>query len=229
MPVPRAWLPIVAAATALLVAGCTTIAAGTAISTTAPPTHAQLDQIMLPINELKAIVGARNMALTSRSTTLDNNFWWVREPKCVGALYPAEMRVYRFTNWREIRTEVAQDADSDHQHWVQQAAVRHASEDDAQSTRRIFTKWWGQCAGSAVSIGTSAGGNTSDRTWNIGALDTEGDNVISQTSTRAGTDGWTCQHALAAVSTVVLESKVCGYQVRDQAVTIVNRLSANAR
>lgn len=212
---------------ALSSAGCTTVAAGTAISPTSSPAHAQLDQIMLPINELKAIVGASNIAVTSKSTRLDNNFWWVREPKCLGALYPAEMRVYRSTNWREIRTQVAQDADSDHQHWVQQAAVLYASENDAQSTREIFTKWWGQCAGSAISIRTSAGGNTRDRIWNIGALNTNA-NLISQTSTRAGTDGWTCQHALAAVSTVVLESKVCGHQVRDQAVTIVNRLTANA-
>ncbi|OBG21610.1 hypothetical protein A5768_26275 [Mycolicibacterium fortuitum] len=227
MPEPRAWLPIVAAATALLITSCTTIAAGTAIPSIPSPEQARLDQIMLPIDELKAIVGASNMAFTSASTTLDNNFWWVREPKCVGALYPAEMRVYRFTNWREVRTKVAQDADSDHRHWVQQAVVLHASEDDAQSTLQIFTKWWGQCAGSAVSIRESTGDKTSDRVWNMGDL-VINDNVISQTSTRAGTDGWACQHALSAVSTMVVESKVCGYQVRDQARTIVNRLTANA-
>lgn len=228
MPEPRAWLPIIAAATALTLSSCTTIAAGTAISSTSSPNYARLDEIMLPIDELKAIVGASNMTFTSKSTTLDSNFWWVREPTCVGALYAAETRAYRFTNWREVRNQVAQDADSDHQHWVQQAVALHASEEDAQSTRQLFTKRWGQCAGSTLAIRTSADGKTIDRVWNIGDLVATNGGVISQTSIRTGVDGWSCQHALSAVSTLVLEAKVCGYQIRDQAVTIMNRLMTNA-
>ncbi|WP_280835253.1 sensor domain-containing protein [Mycolicibacterium frederiksbergense] len=201
---------------------------GTALPRTPSPEETKLDQIMLPIEELKAIVGANTMTFTSKTAEMNDNFWKIRDEKCLGALFPAEEMDYLFTNWTAVRTQVAQDPDSDHRHWVQQAALLHVSEKDAQSTLQISKKWWGKCAGSAIPLREKRGEQTSDRVWKIGDLVTTGD-LITQTATRAGTHGWACQHALSVVSKTSVEAKVCGYQIHDQAATIVNKLVARSR
>lgn len=228
--VPKTVMSCAAVATATLIAltGCTMTVAGTALTKAPSPDEIQLDQIMLPIAELKGIVGANNITLTSRTAEMNNDFWRIRNEKCLGALFPAQYMDYLFTNWQAVRTQVAQDPDSDHRHWVQQAAVLHTSGEDAQSTLEISKKWWGKCAGTTVKLREKSGVEASDRAWNIGDLVTDGE-VISQISTRAGADGWACQHALSVVGKVSLEAKVCGYGVQDQAVAIVNKLASNTR
>lgn len=207
--------------------GCTSIVSGTAQTKAPSPEESKIEQIMLPIDELKAIVGANNLMFTSKSADMDNNFWKVRDPKCMSALFPAEDTEYLFSYWTAVRNQVAQDPDSDHRHWVQQTTVLYASEAEAQSRLTGAKKWWGICAGSSIPIREKSGDETSDRTWTIGDLVVDGD-LIKQTTTREGTDGWACQHAMSSVSNTSLEAKVCGHQIRDQAATIVHKLIANA-
>ncbi|MBX8686301.1 hypothetical protein GO011_02510 [Mycobacterium sp. 20091114027_K0903767] len=224
----RVWCVIAMAAVLVGVTGCTSTVAGTALKKTPSPEENKLEQIMLPIEELKAIVGADNLAFTSKSADLNSNFWRIRDEKCLGALFPAEYLVYLFSYWDSVRTQVAQDPDSDHRHWVQQAAVLLMSEDEARSTLESSKEWWGKCAGSEISLREKRGDETSDRTWHIGDLVVDGD-LITQTTTRAGTDGWACQRAQSVVTRMAVDAKVCGYQIHDQAATIVKKLAANAR
>ncbi|WP_166902259.1 sensor domain-containing protein [Mycobacterium sp. DL440] len=227
MPRTRTLCVIVAAAALVGITGCTSTVSGAALKKTPSPEENKLEQIMLPIEELKSIVGANNLTFTSKSADMSNNFWRIRDEKCLAALFPAEEMDYRFTYWTAVRTQVAQDPDSDHHHLVQQAAVLYASEAETQSMHRISEKVWRNCAGSTIPIREKQGEETSDRTWNIGHLVVDGD-LITQTATRAGTDGWACQHSLSVVSKMSLEAKVCGYQIHDQATSIVNKLVTNA-
>lgn len=222
-------LCVVAVTAALMgVTGCTSTVSGTALKKTPSAEEKKLEQIMLPIDELKAIVGANNLSFTSRSADLNNNFWRIRDEKCLGALFPAEHLVYLFSYWDAVRTQVAQDPDSDHRHWVQQAAVLLMSEDEARSTLDGSKKWWGKCAGSAIPLREKSGDENSDRVWHIGDLVIDGD-LITQTTTRAGTDGWACQRAQSVVGRMAVDAKVCGYQIQDQAATIVKKLVTNAQ
>ncbi|WKG04542.1 sensor domain-containing protein [Mycolicibacterium sp. HK-90] len=223
---PTWWMAI--AVIALSLSGCTSTVSGTALTTAPSPEEIKLDQMMLPIEELKRIVGADNISFTSKSAGMDKNFWRVRDPKCMAALFPADDTDYLFTYWTAVRNQVAQDPDSDHRHWVQQTAVLYASEAEAQSKLDSAKEWWGKCASSTIPIREKSGDETSDRIWTIGDPVVDGD-VIKQTTTRAGTDGWACQHALSVVAKMSVEAKVCGYHVQDQAATIVDKLAANAR
>ncbi|MBN3512760.1 sensor domain-containing protein [Mycolicibacterium septicum] len=227
MPRTRAWCVIVAAAALAGLTGCTSIVSGTALKRAPSPEENKLEQVMLPIEELKAIVGANNLMFTSKTADMNNNFWKIRDEKCLGALFPAEDLVYLFSYWDAVRTQVAQDPDSDHRHWVQQAAVLFASEDDARFTLESSKKWWGKCAGSAIPLREKPGDETSDRIWHIGDLVVD-DDLITQTTTRSGSDGWACQRAQSVVAATSFDAKVCGYQIHDQAATIVNKLVANA-
>lgn len=217
-------LCVVVAVAFAAMTGCTSTVSGTAQPKAPPPEEIKLEQIMLPIDELKAIVGAKNLVLTRNSAEMNDNFPKVRSERCLAALYPAEDMDYRFTYWTAVRNQIAQDSDSEHRHWVQQAAVLYTSEDEARSMRKISAKVWGECTGSAVPIHEEHG----IEVWNIGEL-IFGDELIKQTATREGTDGWSCQHASATVSRISVEAKVCGYDIHDQAATVVNKLVANAR
>ncbi|CRZ17930.1 sensor domain-containing protein [Mycolicibacterium neworleansense] len=217
------WCAVVAAVLIVLT-GCTSTVSGTAGKRTPSPQEDKLEQIMLPVEELKAIVGAPNMVLTGNSGDMNNNFPKVRGETCLAALYPAEDMDYRFTYWTAVRTQTAQDSDSDHQHWVQQAAVLYTSEDEARKMHQISAKVWGECTGSAIPIHEEHGLEV----WTIGDL-VLGDDLIKQTATREGPDGWACQHAAATVANMSVEAKVCGRNVKDQAATIVHKLVANAR
>ncbi|OBG88122.1 hypothetical protein A5699_18075 [Mycobacterium sp. E802] len=224
MPRTRAWCAVAATAALIGLTGCTSTVSGTALPRTPPPEENKLDQIMVPIEQLKTIVGAGNLVLTSKTADMNDNFGKVRDEKCLGALYPAEDMDYLFSYWTAVRNQVAQDPDSGHRHWVQQSAILFASEDEARSSLKISTKVWNKCNGATIPIHE---GQT-EQTWHIRDLIVEKD-VIKQTSTRAGGEGWTCQHALSIVGKISVEAKVCGYSVRDEAATIVDKLVANAR
>lgn len=204
--------------------GCTSTVSGTALPRTPSSEENKLDQIMVPVEQLKSIVGANNLMVTSKTADMNDNFGKVRDERCLSALYPAEDMDYLFSYWTAVRNQVAQDPDSDHRHWVQQSAILFASEDEARSTLRISTKVWNECNGSTIPIHEGQ----DEQTWHIKDLIVE-DDVIKQTSTRAGTEGWTCQHALSIVGKISVEAKVCGYSVRDEAAIIVDKLVANAR
>jgi hypothetical protein len=62
--------------------------------------------------------------------------------------------------------------------------------------------------------------------WALGDV-AEADDVLTQTSAQEASAGWACQHALSAVSNVVVEAWACGYAVEDQAVTLVTEMAAN--
>ncbi|OMC37809.1 hypothetical protein A5740_04155 [Mycobacterium sp. GA-1841] len=206
------------------VTGCTSTVSGTAHTRTPSPEENKLDQIMVPIEQLKAIVGANNLMVTSKTADMNDNFGKVRDERCLAALYPAEHMDYLFSYWTAVRNQIAQDPDSEHRHWVQQSAILFASEDAARSTLRISTKVWNECNGSTIPIHEGQ----AEQVWHIKDLIVV-DELIKQTSIRSGTEGWTCQHALSIVGKMSVEAKVCGYHVRDEAATIVAKLVANAR
>ncbi|WP_131827740.1 sensor domain-containing protein [Mycolicibacterium conceptionense] len=105
-------LGVLAVAAALVgLTGCTNTVSGTALKRAPSPAENKLEQIMLPIEELKAIVGAGNMVLTGNSADMNNNFPKVRDERCLAALYPAEEMDYLFTYWTAVRTQTAQDSD----------------------------------------------------------------------------------------------------------------------
>lgn len=224
VPRTRTWRVTTVAVALVGLTGCTSTVSGTALKRPPSAEENKLEQIMLPVEQIKAIVGAGNMVLTESSADMNNNFAKVRSETCLAALYPAEEMDYRFTYWTAVHTQIAQDSDSDHQHWVQQAAVLYVSEDEARNMHRISAEVWGECNGSAIPIREEHG----IEVWNIGDL-VFGDDLIKQTSTREGTDGWACQHALSVVSAMSVEAKVCGHDVQDQAATIVDKLVTNAR
>jgi hypothetical protein len=62
--------------------------------------------------------------------------------------------------------------------------------------------------------------------WAIGDLKVTG-RTINQTALQQAASGWGCQHALSAVSAIVVEATACSSHIGDEAVMIADKMSAN--
>ena len=115
------------------------------------------------------------------------------------------------------------EPDEDNDHWVEQTAVLYPSAQNAQKFFDDSRSAWQDCAGSAISVDDS----DASYLWQLDEVAAE-DTLITQFSTQEDADGWACQHALALVSNLTVETWACGYSITDEAATIANDIVANA-
>jgi hypothetical protein len=207
-----------------LLTGCQATVAGTAVRPegAAELQEADLDAVLLPIGTLNATVGATDMEVTSDSEEMGDHTDEVSDPDCVGAIFSAEESVYAGSEWTAMRDQVAAEPGDDNEHWVQQTAVLFPGEMQAQDFVEESRSMWDTCAGDVIAIGDGA----TTYLWELQDIrDARG--ILAQTSSQEDSGGWSCQHAISAVSNVVVEAWACGYTISDQAVDVATALIAN--
>lgn len=214
----------------LSVSGCVNAVSGTAVRAkdaipldVPPLDESRLDDVMLSLGELNDIVGATEMEITVDLQEMTDHSADVSDPDCLGAIYGAEEPVYASTGWTEVRDQVAREPGDDNDHWVEQTAVLYPSAARAEKFFEHSKESWADCANSSLSI------NDLDESyvWNIDELNVDG-NMLTQRAMQEDADGWGCQHALAAVSNLTVETWACAYHVTDEAARIAGEMIANA-
>jgi hypothetical protein len=188
-----------------------------------PLTEAKLGDVLLSAGELNGIMGSTQMKVTSELEEMTDHSGQVSDPDCLGAIYGAEDPVYAGSGWTTMRDQVVREAGEDNEHWVEQTAVLYPS---AEKTQKFFDdskSTWEKCSGSSVSV------DDQDATylWHVDSVTSE-DTLITQMTAQEDAEGWGCQHALSAVSNVIVEVWACGYSIKDEAATIANEMVANA-
>jgi hypothetical protein len=217
-------------AASVLLSGCVSVVSGTAVRAQhAAPievpslTEAKIGDVLLSAGELNGIMGSTQMKVTSELEEMTDHSGQVSDPDCLGAIYGAEEPVYAGSGWTTMRDQVVREAGEDNEHWVEQTAVLYPS---AEKTQKFFDdskSTWQKCSGYSVSV------DDQDATylWQIDSVTSE-DTLITQMTTQQDAQGWGCQHALSAVSNVIVETWACGYRIKDEAATIANEMVANA-
>jgi hypothetical protein len=217
-------------AASVLLSGCVSVVSGTAVRAQhAAPievpslTEAKLGDLLLSAGELNGIMGSTQMKVTSELEEMTDHSGQVSDPDCLGAIYGAEEPVYAGSGWTTMRDQVVREAGEDNEHWVEQTAVLYPS---AEKTQKFFDdskSTWQKCSGYSVSV------DDQDATylWQIDSVTSE-DTLITQMTAQEDAEGWGCQHALSAVSNVIVEAWACGYSIKDEAATIANEMVANA-
>jgi hypothetical protein len=217
-------------AASVLLSGCVSVVSGTAVRAQhAAPievpslTEAKLGDVLLSAGELNGIMGSTQMKVTSELEEMTDHSGQVSDPDCLGAIYGAEEPVYAGSGWTTMRDQVVREAGEDNEHWVEQTAVLYPS---AEKTQKFFDdskSTWQKCSGYSVSV------DDQDATylWQIDSVTSE-DTLITQMTAQEDAEGWGCQHALSAVSNVIVEAWACGYSIKDEAATIANEMVANA-
>ena len=215
-------------AVAVLLSGCASTVQGTAIRAkgadlpNVPPLEeAKLDDILLTIGELNAIMGSTQMKLTSELDEMTDHSADVSDPDCLGAVYGAEDPVYAGTDWTAVRDQVAREPAGDNDHWVEQTAVLYPAAGNAEDFFDDSSSTWQDCANDAIAVGEG------DYLWELDDPEI-GDTMITQMTSQEGADGWACQHALSLVSNLTVEVWSCGYSITDEAAQIAGGMIENA-
>jgi PknH-like extracellular domain len=226
----RTWAVGVVIAASALLSGCVSTVTGTAVRAhnaapidVPPLTEAELDDVLLSISELNGIVGSTQMKVTSELDEMTDHSGEVSDPDCLGAIYGAEEPVYAGSGWTALRDQIAREPGEDNEHWVEQTAVLYPSAEKAQKFFDESKSSWEGCAGYSVSVDDEA----ATYLWQIDSLTSE-DSLITQMTAQEDAEGWGCQHAMAVVSNVIVETWACGYSIKDEAATIANDMVANA-
>ena len=220
----------VAVAVAVLVSGCVSTVAGTAVRdgsavpTDVPPLdESALEKVLIPIDEVNEIMGSSQMEVTGELDEMTDSSDKVSDPDCLGAMFGAEEPVYDGSGWTAVRDLVAREPEDDNDHWVEQTAVLYPQ---AGNAKRFFEKSrsiWEKCAGSSIAVETE---DTSSL-WEFGDV-TADDGLITQLATQEDADGWGCQHAMAVVSNITAETWACAYSLSDEAATMALDIVTNA-
>ncbi|MCF6390094.1 sensor domain-containing protein [Mycobacterium sp. MBM] len=213
-----------------LLTGCSATVTGQAVRdqnaapVDAPPLkESQLDDVLLPIGEINDIMGSDTMEVTGELDQMVDHSGDVSEPDCLGSIFGAEQPVYGDSGYTAVRDQVSREPDEDNAHWVEQTAVLYPSADKAQRFFDNARSSWDACAGTSIDIDDG----TDTYTWQIEDL-TATDNLLTQITTQDDAGGWECQHALSAVTNVVVEAWACSYGAGDEAADIAAKMVDNA-
>ncbi|MDG4667672.1 sensor domain-containing protein [Mycobacterium sp. 236(2023)] len=223
----------VAIAATLLCVGataCTSVVDATAVrggdaspGTTTILGERDLDSILLDERELNDLLGSSLIEVTGEVDKMTDDTADVSDPECVGALYTAEEPVYADTGYTAVLTRLASESGDDYEHWVEESGVVLPTADAAEKFVAESATQWEDCGGQAVSV--SDGDDWYD--WDLNdAVTTDG--ILSQKSTALDSIEWECEHALVAVSNVVLEASVCAERIADEASVLLTEMVAKA-
>jgi hypothetical protein len=220
----------IAVALTVLLSGCTSTVTGHALRDgnavpldVAPLKKSQLADVMLGIDELNSILSSTDMAVVSEMEEMSDNSRSVSDPDCLGVIYGAEEKVYDGSEWTAVRDQVAREPGDDKEHWVEQTAVLYPDAGNAQKFFDDSKSNWKQCGGYSVAVDDGE----ASYIWQVNDLETK-DDVISQVTTQEDSGGWECQHALAPVSNVTIETWACAFGIKDEAVEMAQEMVKSA-
>lgn len=210
--------------------GCASTVSGTAVrdensvpTDVAPLRASQLDDVLLKLPRLNEILGAARLELVLDSREMSDNAEAVSDPDCVGSIFGAEHQMYRSSEWTAVRDQVAREPGDGDEHWVEQTAVLHPTEQQARDFVETAAAVWRDCSGFSVAVDD----DTTSSIWLIDEVVDRGD-LLTQGIAQEDSEGWECQHALTAVANVSLEALNCAFGIEDEAVEVVDALVAKA-
>ena len=210
--------------------GCTGTVEGLAVrdadarsTNVRPLREAQLDDVLLSVEQLNRIAGATEMKVVLAGNEMADNSDAVSDPDCLGSIFGAEDLVYGVSDWTAMVDQVAREPEDGNAHWVKQTAVLYATPKAAGDFVDGATSAWHDCSGFSVAVDD---GMTSS-IWLIDDVIVE-DDVVTQVIAQEDSDGWECQHAMASVANVSVETIACAFGVDDEAATMAKAILDNA-
>jgi serine/threonine kinase PknH len=189
------------------------------IPAAAPAASANLDSILLSAADINTVMGASNMQPTSQTEQMINPAGTLSNPDCLGALQAIQDSAYQGSGYTAVRGQTL-NAD-DPPHFVHEAAVSFPSAEQALAFVRTSADKWQACVGQPLTVTMP---NNKIFHWNF-ANPTGAPPKITQVHTQAH-GARTCQHALSAVSNIVIDVVACGAQINDEGGQIADQMAA---
>ena len=190
--------------------------AGSELSFTQP----ELDRILLTDAHVNTIMNAKAM-------TTYRVYTWIpvqpgevySDPRCAVALFNTTVPAYSTSGYVAARGKKIAENLNTLAHDIDEAVVAFQSPADARKFLDAAKAVWAGCGGRRV---TYTGTDRVAQPWTFGTPRTGGEIIAIHNETL---DEWGCGHAMAAKSNVVVDVDACGYNIADQATTIVRAMT----
>jgi hypothetical protein len=176
----------------------------------------RLDALLLTGPEAETVMGAGTLSPRTAVFHELDGARTASPPDCLGARWPAQKSAYQGSGYTAISLlELDPEAKTDT--YVQQAIATFPSQDQALAFVTKSAEAWKACAGQNI---VATGGSDTLR-WTFGDVSGEPPKIAVLLTQEAGR-GLACQHALSAVSNIVIDINTCGYQIGGQAGELVD-------
>jgi serine/threonine kinase PknH len=186
----------------------------------APTPSVNLDSILLGAADINTVMGVSNMQPINQLEQMGVPPGTLSNPDCLGALSAIQGSVYQGSGYSAVRGQGLNAEDPPH--FVYEGAVSFPSAQLAHAFVRTSADKWQACVGQPLTVTQP---NNKIFHWNF-------ENVagsppkITQIHTQASGKR-TCQHALSAVSHVVIDVVACGEQgITDQGSRIADQIAS---
>jgi hypothetical protein len=184
----------------------------------APTPSVDLNSILLSPTDINTVMGASNIQPTKQDEQMAVPQSTLSNPECLGALAPIQDPVYQNSGYTAVRGQTLNAEDP--AHFVHEAAVSFSSAEQALGFVRTSEEKWQACVGQLLTVTTPS----KIFHWNF-TKPTGAPPKITQVHTQLH-GGRTCQHALSAVSDIVIDVVACGAQIGDEGSRIADQMAA---
>ncbi|MDT5008762.1 MAG: hypothetical protein QOH57_379 [Mycobacterium sp.] len=185
-------------------------------------TPSELDRLLLSDGQISTIMGVDKMktyrAYTGVPVQPDEVY---RDPQCAGMLFNTTVPGYDGVDYvtsRGRKIDVSGRGSSDQTDEVDEAVVAFETASEATKFVQASEVQWHSCSGKKT---VYTGTDREVHPWRLGMPRKVGEIIAVNNQTP---DGWQCGHAMAARANVVADVDACGYDIKDQAVTIVKAI-----
>jgi serine/threonine kinase PknH len=182
----------------------------------APVQPGRLDSLLLGAADVGTIVGAPNLEIANQTQQMRQPVGNLSNLDCLGAFDPIMDSVYRTAVLPGSAASSCTRGNNAFR--VYEAPVSFPNAEKAHAFVATSADKWKGCADQAVTMATQ--GKT--YTWTFGEL-TGAAPKIRQPRPEANGSGRGCQHALSAVSDVVIDVQACATNIADQAARSLSR------
>src|SRR5271166_1375104 len=186
----------------------------------------KLSSLLLSTSEINSVMQTSHLVLKSTNNSLSSAGTVLSDDSCRGLIYAGELKVYSGSGYTAADDQILETPTtnaSDH-YFVEQTAVSYPTADAAHNFFNTSSDAWKSCAGKSL---TATNPRTRDQfTWMIQNFHTQ-DTTLQVLTQQVG-ESWACQHALRAVSNVIVDVQACSHSVSNQADEIAGKMVANA-
>jgi serine/threonine kinase PknH len=180
-----------------------------------PVVEAQLEGLLLSVDQINAAVGATGITAFGTDTAMadDSVLPTLSDRACLPLQTPVAASVYADSGWSAVRMQGLRD-DNANTHLVAQAVVSFSSAMKAGAFYTESTQSWLACANRQLTVADR--GNPSSGIWAVGPVsNTNG--ILSTTKTLVSNNGTpsdgrrTCQRALTVANNVAIDILACSF------------------
>jgi PknH-like extracellular domain len=224
----------VAVAASVVLSGCAQTTSGSPVraprSSPAGPaaktfSASALDDVMLSVGDVSSIVGGTGLQVSNSAQDLTDSSDTIDDVECLGVIFAAEKQVYAGSNWKAARDQIIREPGDNKQHWVEQTVVLFSSWEKAADFFDKAQDQWTNCANKSV---TTQGSGNASYNWKLGQTSEPSATELTIDMNQQNSNNWSCQHALSAVSNIIIEGVACGHGISNEGDKIVQRIVQNA-